>query len=417
MDTDIEIWKIRKIIKNLSDMKGNGTSMISLILPPGSQISITNKMLTEEYGTASNIKSRVNKLSVQSAITSTQQRLKRYNKVPTNGLVIYCGTVMLETGKERKVTVDMEPFKPINKSLYLCDNRFHTEILECLLEHDEKYGFIIIDGNGTLFGVLAGNVKEVLYKFSVELPKKHGRGGQSALRFARLRLEARHNYIRKVAETAVRYYIKDNKPTVDGIIIAGSAELKKQLADSDLLDGRLKKIIMQLVDVSYGDESGFNEAIGLCSELLQDTKLVKEKKLLIDFFEDISKDTGKICFGLQDTLMGLEMGAVEKLLVWDDLDMIRYRVRDTINNEEKIVVGKEIERGNYEILEETILTEWFVENYKNFGAELLFVSDKSQQGSQFCKGFGGIGGTLRWAVDFSDMIVVDDFEDEEDFFI
>lgn len=39
------------------------------------------------YGTAANIKSRVNRLSVLGAITSTQQRLKLYNRVPTNGLV------------------------------------------------------------------------------------------------------------------------------------------------------------------------------------------------------------------------------------------------------------------------------------------------------------------------------------------
>ena len=37
-------------------------------------------MLADEYGTASNIKSRVNRLSVLSAITATQQRLKLYNK-------------------------------------------------------------------------------------------------------------------------------------------------------------------------------------------------------------------------------------------------------------------------------------------------------------------------------------------------
>jgi hypothetical protein len=37
----------------------------------------------------------------------------------------------------------------------------------------------------------------VLHKFTVDLPKKHGRGGQSALRFARLRMEKRHNYVRK----------------------------------------------------------------------------------------------------------------------------------------------------------------------------------------------------------------------------
>jgi hypothetical protein len=61
-----------------------------------------------------------------------------------------------------------------------------------------RYGFIIMDGNGSLFGTLSGNTREVFHKFTVDLPKKHGRGGQSALRFARLRMEKRHNYVRKV---------------------------------------------------------------------------------------------------------------------------------------------------------------------------------------------------------------------------
>jgi peptide chain release factor subunit 1 len=56
-----------------------------------------------------------------------------------------------------------------------------------------------MDGNGTLFGTLSGNTREIMHKFSVDLPKKHGRGGQSALRFARLRMEKRHNYVRKVS--------------------------------------------------------------------------------------------------------------------------------------------------------------------------------------------------------------------------
>lgn len=38
-----------------------------------------------------------------------------------------------------------------------------------------------------------------------------GRGGQSALRFARLRMEKRHNYVRKVAETAVQMFISNDK--------------------------------------------------------------------------------------------------------------------------------------------------------------------------------------------------------------
>lgn len=102
--------------------------MISLIIPPKDQISRYSKMLSEEYGTASNIKNRVNRLSVLSAITSTQQKLKLYNRVPDNGLVIYCGTVITDDGKEKKVNYDLEPHKPINTSLYMCDNRFHTEV-------------------------------------------------------------------------------------------------------------------------------------------------------------------------------------------------------------------------------------------------------------------------------------------------
>jgi hypothetical protein len=61
-------------------VRRNGTSMISLIIPPKDQISRVSKMLADEFGTASNIKSRVNRLSVLGAITSVQHRLKLYTK-------------------------------------------------------------------------------------------------------------------------------------------------------------------------------------------------------------------------------------------------------------------------------------------------------------------------------------------------
>jgi hypothetical protein len=108
--------------------------MISLILPPKDDVARAQKMLGDEFGTAQNIKSRVNRLSVLSAIKSTQERLKLYHRVPKFGLVVYCGTILTEDNKEKKVTIDFEPFKPINTSLYLCDNKFHTEALQALLQ-------------------------------------------------------------------------------------------------------------------------------------------------------------------------------------------------------------------------------------------------------------------------------------------
>lgn len=420
-DRNVEIWKIKKLIKSLEAARGNGTSMISLIIPPKDQISRVAKMLADEFGTASNIKSRVNRLSVLSAITSVQQRLKLYSKVPINGLVVYCGTIVTDDGKEKKVNIDFEPFKPINTSLYLCDNKFHTEALNALLADDNKFGFIVMDGNGALFGTLCGNTREVLHKFTVDLPKKHGRGGQSALRFARLRMEKRHNYVRKVAETAVQLFISNDRPNITGLILAGSADFKTELSQSDMFDQRLQAKVLKLVDVSYGGENGFNQAIELASEVLANVKFIQEKKLIGRYFDEISQDTGKYCFGIDDTLKALEMGAVDILIVWENLEIHRIVLKNHQTDEDKILhLNPEQEKDKtysldsetgveLELVEKLPLLEWLANNYKTFGATLEIITDKSQEGAQFCKGFGGIGGILRYRVDFQSMELDDDY--------
>ncbi|CAH2034511.1 unnamed protein product, partial [Iphiclides podalirius] len=411
---NVEMWKIKKLIKSLEMARGNGTSMISLIIPPKDQVSRVSKMLADEFGTASNIKSRVNRLSVLGAITSVQHRLKLYTKVPPNGLVIYCGTIVTDEGKEKKVNIDFEPFKPINTSLYLCDNKFHTEALTALLADDNKFAFIVMDGNGALFGTLQGNAKEVLHKFSVDLPKKHGRGGQSALRFARLRMEKRHNYVRKVAEVATQLFISSDKPNVAGIILAGSADFKTELSQSDMFDPRLQSKIIKLVDVSYGGDNGFNQAIELASEPLQNVKFIQEKKLIGRYFEEIAQDTGKFCFGVDDTLRALELGAVETLICWENLDIQRYVLKS--HSKEETILHLTPEQGKdkthftdkdsgfeLELAECQPLLEWLANNYKSFGATLEIITDKSQEGRQFVRGFGGIGGVLRYKVDFPSL--------------
>lgn len=421
-DRNVQMWKIKKLIKSLEAARGNGTSMISLIIPPKDQISRVSKMLADEYGTASNIKSRVNRLSVLGAITSVQQRLKLYSKVPIKGLVIYCGTIVTDEGKEKKVNIDFEPFKPINTSLYLCDNKFHTEALSALLADDNKFGFIIMDGNGALFGTLCGNTRDVLHKFTVDLPKKHGRGGQSALRFARLRLEKRHNYIRKVAETAVQLFISNDRPNVEGLIIAGSADFKTELSQSDMFDPRLQVKVLKIVDVSYGGENGFNQAIELASEVLSNVKFIQEKKLIGRYFDEISQDTGKFCFGITDTLQALTMGAVETLIVWENLDINRYVLKNHSSDEDivlQLTPEQEKDKTHFvdkmtgvelELVDKCPLLEWLANEYKTFGATLEIVTDRSQEGSQFCKGFGGIGGILRYRVDFQSMETASDDE-------
>jgi peptide chain release factor subunit 1 len=197
-------------------------------------------------------------------------------------------------------------------------------------------------------------------------------------------------------------------------VLAGSADFKVVLSESDKFDPRLAAKVLKTVDVSYGGENGFNQAIELSQETLGNVRFVQEKKLISQYFEQISQDTGKFCFGIEDTLKGLEMGAVQTLIVWENLSDMRYTLKDANTGEEVIkhltVEGEKDptnlqtkEGVDLEVIEKVQLVEWFATNYKNFGATLEFVTNRSQEGSQFVKGFGGVGGILRYKVDFMEL--------------
>merc|ERR1712232_1504711 len=122
-----------------------------------------------------------------------------------------------------------------------------------------------------------------------------------------------------------------------GIILAGSADFKSELMRSDLFDQRLQKIVLKLFDVSYGGENGFNQAIELSADTLGSVKLMKEKKLLQKYMDEISQDTGKYCFMVDDTLKALELGAVEDLIVWENLDVHRFVLRNSTSGENSVI--------------------------------------------------------------------------------
>jgi len=218
-----------------------------------------------------------------------------------------------------------------------------------------------------------------------------------------------------VAETAVQMYISNDKVNCTGLIIAGSADFKSELSQSDMFDGRLQAKILKVVDVSYGGENGFNQAIELSAEVLANVKFIQEKRLIGKYFDEISQDTGRFCFGVEDTMKALEMGAVETLIVWENLDCNRITLKNHEAAEDKILLlntDQEKDRTHFldkdtnvelEVLDRMPLLEWMANNYKTFGAMLEIVTDRSQEGAQFCKGFGGIGGLLRYKVDFQEM--------------
>lgn len=122
------------------------------------------------------------------------------------------------------------------------------------------------------------------------------------------------------------------------------------------------------------------------------------------------------------------MGAVETLICWENLNIMRYQLKNASSSEEttlQLTPEQEKDKSHFvdsvtgvelELVESLPLLEWLANNYKNFGATLEIITDRSQEGSQFVKGFGGIGGLLRYRVNLDTMDGEnDDLEEFEDF--
>lgn len=379
---DVERQKMKRLIKMLNSCRGSSTSMITLIIAPGTQLSQVNSMINDEKGKSSNVKCRVNRQSILSALESITQRLKLYSRCPENGLIIYCGengdsssTIALH----KKITIDIVPPRAINTHNYNCGYEFDTSVLISTLSDDVVYGFIVIDGSGVLFARLDGNNKEILPNgFTVDLPKKHGCGGQSALRFSRLRVEKRHNYLTKARDEAVRCFITNDMPNVKGIILAGLADLKNELRE--LLDPRLQEKVVAVVDVAYGGSNGLNQAILLSLDKMKGIKLYEEIGVINTFFEHMQRDTGKYIYGLKSVHGKLKDSIIKTLILWDEFP------------------------AKHPDMPDVDYIDWLLDNYRDFGVELKLVTDKSSEGEQFIKGFSGIGAILH----YPDTVVEED---------
>lgn len=222
-------------------------------------------------------------------------------------------------------------------------------------------------------------------------------------------------------------------PNVKGIVMAGSADFKTVIQQSDAFDKRLQAVLVATFDIQYGFEDGLNHAITQAADALANVRFVEEKALIAKFFEEINLDTGMIVFGVADTMKALEMSAIEKVLLFDEIEMTRFEIKNPATGKINTwyLTEKQAEDPKYfkdastgvdlEIISQEPLGDWLLVNYQHFGAKIELISDKTQEGFQFVKGFGGIGGTLRYKIDLDEIVDYnkdlggEDFDPDEDF--
>lgn len=166
-------------LDTLSAARGTGSGMVSISVPPSMDIVRLRAFVSQEETTAQNIKNPRNRKAVTSTLAAIHQFLKTA-AVPTNGALIYAG--------DGDVTF-LEPPTQVLRFTYNCGSAYDIDSARALLDTGGKYGYIVIDGHGALYAIVAstGHAKIVAQR-DVDLPPKQGRGGQSQNRFARLRL-------------------------------------------------------------------------------------------------------------------------------------------------------------------------------------------------------------------------------------
>jgi len=317
----------------------------------------------------------------------------------------------------------IEPLKPLVSGLYRCDSKFHLEALYHQLEDSKTYGYMVIDGNSFTFHLLSGNSGKTIYKLDVNLPKKHGRGGQSQKRFERIREIKRGWYTSRIAEVAISHFIDPVtcQPSVTGLVLAGSAQLKDEVLAK--LDPRLSHIVIAVVDVPYAGETGFNQAVALTKENIGNMKFVHEQETISRLLEEISKD-GQYAIGIDDTMYAVTSGILDTLILWDNLSVNRIELVKTLSPSDppKILYlspQKKVPENlneEWKVKSNVPLLDWILEHYIEFGCKLELVSDQTNVGAQF-KAFGGLGGLLRYQVELPSNSAVDESasNEEEDY--
>jgi peptide chain release factor subunit 1 len=325
----VQLYKIRKILAELSQKTGRGTELISLYIPKGKQLHEVINILREEQGTADNIKSDLTRTHVVDSLSRVLQRLKLYKKTPDRGLVIFCGALPPEgggpLGSEVIKVYELDPPKDLKTFLYRCDDHFHVDILKNMLKDDNLIGFLAIDAKDAGWGLLHGDKIEVLKETGSGVAGKHRQGGQSAKRFQKLREMELTYYFNRVADITKEYFI-DIYP-IKGIIISGPGPTKDDFIDGNYLEYRLQDMILETIDASYAGAEGIREAFAKSEEILSDFRMIEEKKMVEELFKHINTNTGLASYGLNEVLTFLKNNVVDKLVITDNTNLQRIEVK------------------------------------------------------------------------------------------
>jgi peptide chain release factor subunit 1 len=291
------------------------------------------------------------------------QHLKLFKQTPKNGLAVFSGNVAEREGQNDMQVWSVEPPVPLNTRIYRCDKEFLLDLLRDMLDTKEVYGLVVMDRRDANIALLKGKTIIPLVKTHSQVPGKFRAGGQSAQRFARLREGAAKDHYKKVAEYVKEQFLK--LEGLKGIIVGGPGPTKYDFVEGGYITNDVKKKIIAIKDLSYTGDFGLQELLDKSQDVLANEEIAAEKEVMARFFNLLSTKPGLASYGHEETKKNLEIGAVDILLLSEELD------------------DKEIEE--------------FENIAKTVGTDVNIISTETREGVQL-KEIGKIAAILRYEI-------------------
>ena len=414
MADDLEMQQRRlrtkKTLEELQNMRGMGTELVTVIIPPDRLISDVRGQLGQEGAQAANIKSKLTRKHVGDAIESAISVLNRYKNAGEYGIAIFVGHVIVGNNKTRLVTVVIEDPPEIFTSFrYRCDSTFELTQLEDMLIDRTSYGLFVIDRGEAAYGIASGKRIHCQEELQSNIMGKHRQGGQSAQRFERLIEEAAHNFFKRATEHACNYWLP-NLADIKGIIVGGPGQTKDFVVKNDYFHHEVKKLIREpFFDVGYSNESGLRELVQRAGNLMDQIELDAERELVDNFLREVMQAHPKASYGEMMIRSALDQGAVDTLLLSEGLRKRRvgwyckpcsHEWEATQNSRSEIPDCPKC--GSEDVREDPDRTRDIIDELTELAghtsAKVSLISMDSEEGATLQTSFGGIAALLRYSL-------------------
>ncbi|MAI40071.1 MAG: peptide chain release factor 1 [Euryarchaeota archaeon] len=402
--------RLKIALEDLREMKGFGTELVTIIIPPDRQVSDARSLLQNEHGQAANIKSKGTRKNVQGAIESALSTLSKYKNAGENGIALFVGSIIIGNNKNKMVNIVVEdPPQPLISFRYRCDSVFELTQLEDMLVDKKSYGLFVIDRSEAAFGIASGKRIHVQEHLVSNIMGKHRQGGQSAQRFERLIEEAAHNFFKRATEHASSYWLP-NLDNIQAVIVGGPGATKDFVVKNDYFHHEVaKKIAKTTFDVGYSNDSGVRELVENAGAMMGEIELDAERQVMNVFLSELVKASPKAAYGERMIRQALEQGAVGRLLISESLRKNSLTLQCTsCEHEWQASIGKmealpncpscKAAGDNAKVLKSISLIEELNEMASKSNTEVVYISVDTEEGGQLLHGFGGLAGICRYPI-------------------